>query len=126
MIHLRELRLNITGELPDAYPFSIPVVKSFEQLFFRKPVTIFVGENGSGKSTLLEALAKAAGMITIGSDEIDADVTLNAVQPLAQRLRLVWNKRTHRGFFLRAEDFFGYVKRLRALRQSMENELSTN
>jgi predicted ATPase len=115
-IHLREMRLNLTGDLPDVYPYSVPVVKSFERLSFEKPVTLFVGENGSGKSTLMEALAKAAGMITVGSAEIDLDETLNTVQPLANALRLVWNKKTHRGFFLRAEDFFGYIKRLRALR----------
>jgi predicted ATPase len=123
-IHLREMRLNDTGEIPDAYPFSIPLVKSFERLSFEKPITIFIGENGSGKSTLLEALAKAAGMITVGSAEIDSDETLNPVQPLANVLRLVWNKKTHRGFFLRAEDFFGYIKRLRALRESMQDDLT--
>lgn len=123
-IHLREMRLNLTGDLPDVYPYSVPVVKSFERLSFEKPVTLFVGENGSGKSTLMEALAKAAGMNTVGSAEIDSDETLNTVQPLANALRLVWNKKTHRGFFLRAEDFFGYIKRLRALRQSMQDELS--
>jgi predicted ATPase len=122
-IHLREVKLNFSGELPDSYPFSVPILNTMERLSFEKSVTIFVGENGSGKSTLLESLARAAGMITIGSEEVDKDVTLNPVQPLANSLRLVWNKRTHRGFFLRAEDFFGYVKRIRALRRSMENEL---
>jgi predicted ATPase len=29
-------------------------------------------------------------------------------------MRLVWSRRTRRGFFLRAEDFFGYVKRVNA------------
>jgi predicted ATPase len=35
---------------------------------------------------------------------------------------LIWNKRTHRGFFLRAEDFFGYIKRIRALRGSLAED----
>ena len=38
-------------------------------------------------------------------------------------MKLVWNKRTHRGFFLRAEDFFGYTKRLRALAQDLMTDL---
>ncbi len=36
------------------------------------------------------------------------------VAPLGRAMRLVWSKRTRRGFFLRAEDFFGYVKRVNA------------
>ena len=30
------------------YPFSIDVVKDFEELNFDSPVTFFVGENGAG------------------------------------------------------------------------------
>ncbi|MCB2202581.1 AAA family ATPase [bacterium] len=86
-------------------------------------ISIFVGENGSGKSTLLEAIAKAADMIVVGSDDIKRDKTLNPVEPLVNTMRLVWNKRIRRGFFLRAEDFFGYVKRIRALQDELAGEL---
>jgi predicted ATPase len=41
------------------------------------------------------------------------------VRRLADRLRLVWSIKTRSGFFLRAEDFFGYIKRL----SQMEAEL---
>ena len=122
-IHLREIQITTPKDRLDRFPFSVPVVQTLEKVSFPTPVTIFVGENGSGKSTLLEALARSAQMITVGSEETQRDQTLDALQPLADHLKLVWNKRTHRGFFLRAEDFFGYVKRLRALRLEMQADL---
>ena len=46
-------------KVPDfsSYPFSIPVIKNFQELSFTSPVTFFIGENGVGKSTFIEALA---------------------------------------------------------------------
>ena len=38
-------------------------------------------------------------------------------------MRLTWSKRPARGFFLRAEDFFGYARRLDATRAGLEAEL---
>jgi len=122
-IHLREISIPPNTEYTEEYPFNVPLVQQLGTLSFESPVTLFVGENGSGKSTLLEAIASAAGMITVGSDEIERDQTMDSVKPLVDVLKLVWNKRTHRGFFLRAEDFFGFVKRMRDLRQSMEEEV---
>ena len=101
------------------FPFSVPVVRELTTLAFPTAVTFFVGENGSGKSTLLEGIAAAAGLPAAGSADPGADVTLDAQRQLARALRLVWNRRTHRGFFLRAEDFFGFTKRLSALRAEM-------
>lgn len=123
-IHLREVRISLPENTGDHYPFNVPALQNMMVLSLNQPVTIFVGENGSGKSTLLEAMARAAEMVTIGSQPANRDESLRAVQPLADKLKLVWNKRTHRGFFLRAEDFFGYIQQLRTLRQSMEAELS--
>jgi len=122
-IHLREIQLNIPERKNKQFPFNIPVVNSIRGIKFPGEVTIFVGENGSGKSTLLEALARKAEMITIGSEEVHKDNTLDPIQPLVNSVRLVWNKRIHRGFFLRAEDFFGYVKRLRRMNEEMMADL---
>jgi predicted ATPase len=96
------------------FPFSVPAIAALRELVFAAPVTFLVGENGSGKSSFLEALAWAAESIAAGSASLDRDATLAHVAPLGRALRLTWNKRTRRGFFLRAEDFFGYVKRLNA------------
>ena len=123
MIHLRELHFKHNGKDSTKFPWNVPALQTMTLLSFQAPVTILVGENGSGKSTLLEALARSVGSIAIGSDDIGRDKTLDAVQPLADALKLVWNKRTHRGFFLRAEDFFGYINRLRSMREFMVDEL---
>ncbi len=86
-------------------------------------VTCFVGENGSGKSTLLEGIAAAASLPTVGATEVTRDGTLEAQRRLAAALRLTWSKRTHRGFFLRAEDFFGFQRRLASEREEFEQRL---
>ena len=125
MIHLRSATLR--SGLPvnkSQFPFNLPILTSLRELTFTAPVTFFVGENGSGKSTLLEAIACAANATTVGSESVKTDKTLTAVRYFAQHLQLSWNRRTHRGFFLRAEDFFGYAKSQAQLRQEMEAELS--
>lgn len=125
MIHLRSISLKNLQINTDVFPFNSPVIMDLSDVSFTSPVTILVGENGSGKSTLLEGIAKAAGLIAVGSEDVDRDSTLLAIQPLVDAMKLVWTKRIHRGFFLRAEDFFGYVKRLRELRQSMEDDITS-
>lgn len=122
MIHLRSIDLRATSR-SDAFPFNLPVVRTWEPLEFSSPVTFFVGENGSGKSTLMEALACAVGSITVGSESVKTDPTLKELRQLAKLMKLVWNQRTHRGFFLRAEDFFGYVKQLNKTRVDLEHDL---
>ena len=123
MIHLREARL-AAGSRDTGFPFELPIVRSLRSLRFETPVTLFVGENGSGKSTVLEALAIAARAITAGSAEAADDPTLDGVRRLARALTLTWATRTHRGFYLRAEDFFGYAKRLATMRAELEAELA--
>jgi predicted ATPase len=109
---------------PHRFPFSVPVVRALESLEFPTPVTFLVGENGSGKSTLLEGLAAAVGLPTIGSEAIRDDGTLAAQRALADQLRLSWTRRTHKGFFLRAEDFFGFTKYLARLRTELAGRLA--
>jgi predicted ATPase len=115
---LREVRRN-DREDDGAFPFTVPVIKALDALTLRGAVTFFVGENGSGKSTLLEAIAAAARLPAVGSADLDADVTLGAQRRLAGALRLGWSRRTSRGFFLRAEDFFGFAKRLGQMRSAL-------
>ena len=105
--------------LKDRFPFSVPSIKGLDSLAFPSPVTVFVGENGSGKSTLLEALALATKLPTVGLVESNRDPTLEAQRALAKTLTLVWHARSHRGFFLRAEDFFGFTHRLASLQDEM-------
>ena len=107
-----------------AFPFDIPAIATLSELVLDHPVTIFVGENGSGKSTLLEALAIAARATTAGSADAADDATLAGVRALAADLRLSWASRTHRGFFLRAEDFFGFARRMATMRAELEAGLA--
>jgi predicted ATPase len=112
-IHLRDFALNCAeNELSAEFPFSVPSIRSLtgRSVEFASPVTFLVGENGSGKSTLLEALAVAARSVTVGSAMAHTDPTLAGAQRLANELRLSWAKRTHRGFFMRAEDFFNFAR----------------
>jgi predicted ATPase len=123
VIHLRDARL-AADRGDTGFPFELPIVRSLRTLRFEAPVTLFVGENGSGKSTVLEALAIAARAITAGSTEAADDPTLDGVRRLARAMTLTWATRTHRGFYLRAEDFFGYAKRLATMRAELEVELA--
>lgn len=126
MIHLK----TIACRAPDTdqgaqFPFTVPAIAALigAQLSFETPVTFLIGENGSGKSTLLEALAIAAGSITVGSERIEHDASLARVRDLARALRLSWRKKTRRGFFMRAEDFFGYARRMRQMLEELEADL---
>jgi predicted ATPase len=108
----------------EGFPFSVPAVRTLPTLSFDTPVTFLVGENGSGKSTVLEALALACKLPTVGSAEGIQDATLKAQRALAKSLKVVWDRRTARGFFLRAEDFFGFTKRLSQMRSEMKAEIA--
>jgi len=121
-IHLRSVSLKKAAQLPGAFPFSLPLVRTLETLAFPSPVTIFAGENGSGKSTLMEAIAAAASLPIVGGERIQTDHSLEHARALAAHMRLAWSKRTHRGFFLRAEDFFRFARRMNELGKELENE----
>jgi predicted ATPase len=126
MPYLRSVTFNAPlGERGAQFPFTVPAVRSLlgQKLSFNTPVTLLVGENGSGKSTVMEGLAKAIGSITVGSRQVADDASLTHIQALADSLKLVWNQKTRRGFFLRAEDFFGYALHMQQTLAEMEGEI---
>ena len=108
---------------PERFPFSVPVIRAIDTLEFSAPITFFVGENGAGKSTLLEAIVCAARLPAIGSDRVDRDPTLVHARDLAAALRWSWGKPPKRGFFLRAEDFFGYARDMQRTRDELATDL---
>lgn len=123
MPHLRSIEPK--SELAaDRFPFTVPVIRNLRKLETSATVTFLVGENGSGKSTLLEGIAAAARLPTVGSESIERDPTLEPQRELGRALRLVWNVKVRRGFFLRAEDFFGYAKALSKLRSELQQRLA--
>jgi predicted ATPase len=118
MIHLRELTR--ATDRTEGFPFGLPAIRKLGTLTFGSPVTFLVGANASGKSTLLEALAIASGRVVVGGTDLKRDRSLDAIRPLAKALRLTWSRRTARGFFLRAEDFFNFARRNRELADELQ------
>ncbi|MCA9864678.1 MAG: AAA family ATPase [Thermomicrobiales bacterium] len=128
MIHLRSVELLRPGGQAEGgtYPFSVPAVAALATtpLTFTSPVTFLAGENGAGKSAILEGLACAVGAIAVAGDDLQHDASLAPARQLAHHLRLVWRSRSRRGYFLRAEDFFGFARRVTQLRSSLEEDLA--
>ena len=105
---LRQLELR-RDEVPswDQYPFSIPAVRTLEELRFTSPCTFLVGENGCGKSTLIEAIAIKAGFNAEGGTKHFRTQLRPSESDLHSYLRIVREPRRERsGFFLRAETMF--------------------
>lgn len=118
------LRSPPSGAGATRFPFAVPAIRTLAPLDLSAAVTYLVGENGSGKSTLLEGIAAAARLPAVGASEVGSDESLAAQRWLGEALRLTWTNRRHRGFFLRAEDFFGFQRRLSAERTALERRLA--
>ncbi len=111
-IYLKSLSLKPDIEIENFFPFNLPFIRNLPEITFSSPVAIFVGENGSGKSTLLEAIAAGMGTPAVGSDQLERDKTLAHARHLAKRLKFATSVRPLTSLFLRAEDFFGFTKKL--------------
>jgi predicted ATPase len=102
------------GQPPEGvFPWTLPVFRWLERLQFRAQVTFFVGENGSGKSTLLEALAAGVEAIAAGGADIARDETLEVARRFAGAYRFARRRRPATRLFVRAEDVFGFVGRVK-------------
>ncbi len=120
---LSEVRYRGSGR-NSSFPFSVPAIATLDTLVLDAPVTVLVGENGTGKSTLLEGLAIACRLPAVGSSRMESDRTLSAQRDLAAQLHLTWRGRSHRGFFLRAEDFFGFQRQIAKARAEHQAEVA--
>jgi len=96
------------------FPFTLPLVRGMGALAFTAPATFFVGENGSGKSTLLEAIAVGLKAVAMGSADLARDPTLAPARALGAALVFARKRAPKRKAFLRAEDVFGFTKRVAA------------
>ncbi|QED47958.1 AAA family ATPase [Cytobacillus dafuensis] len=94
------------------YPFSIPSIKSMDEIILKKNVTFFVGDNGSGKTTLLEAIAEKCGFNTAGGGRNNSYEVHASVSSLGEFIRLSWMPKVTNGFFLRAESFYHFASHL--------------
>ncbi len=120
MISLRSL--SVEGKV-GVYPFHCAQVMSLGTRSFISSVTLLVGENGTGKSTLMEALARKLSLPSIGGEDASRDTTLQGLDPLCDAIRLTFGVRVRKGFFLRAEDFFNFVRRISLMQEDMAWEL---
>ncbi|MCG3159610.1 MAG: Chromosome partition protein Smc [Acidobacteria bacterium] len=120
MIHLQSVNLKPAAKRQSGFPFNLPLVRKLDQIEFHSPVTFFVGENGSGKSTLLEAIGAGVKLATVGGDDVERDQTLQYARALGKQMKFVWRDKTHRGFFLRAEDFFNFARRLQTMTRELQ------
>lgn len=96
----------------DQYPFSIPSIKTLNQLDITHSVTFFVGENGSGKSTLIEAIADKCEFNIAGGGRNNTYADHVADSVLSNYLRLSWMPKVTSGFFFRAESFYNFASHI--------------
>lgn len=97
------------------YPFNIDVVKNFDELEFKSPVTFFVGENGVGKSTFIESIAVSLEMPAEGGTENFRYSTKNTTSNLSDYLTVSTYNKPKLKFFLRAESFYNFSSELERL-----------
>ena len=119
MIYLSKVSHEAGGIGQEGFPFNLTFVQNLK-VEFNTPVTYLVGENGSGKSTFLESLGCVLKLPVVGSQALHTDPNLAAQKSLGRSYTLEWNARTKWGFFLRAEDFFGFTKKLQETNREME------
>lgn len=98
------------------YPFSIPIIKNFNNLKFSKNVTFFVGENGVGKSTFIEVIALLLGLSSESGTQNflyrskDTHSSLYKYLTLYKSGRIPTTK-----YFLRAESFYNFSTEMERL-----------
>ena len=99
----------------DRYPFSLPAVRTLEQLDLHPKMTFLVGENGSGKSTLLEAMAVSLGMNPEGGSPNFGFATRESHSQLHEYLRIGKGLKPRDRYFLRAESWFNLATEIERL-----------
>ena len=113
-MYLEAFRRKRGARVDDAFPWTIPALRSLREVRFSAPVTFLMGDNGCGKSTLLEALASAVDATAIGALDVVDDETLAGSRRLADAFEAVERGRPPTRAFFRAEDSFGFTKRVQA------------
>ena len=91
------------------YPFNIKSFQNLDELQLPTNVTFFVGENGSGKSTLLEAIADLCEFNLAGGNRNHSYDVHAAQADLSDYVRLSWERKVSKGFFLRVETFYQFA-----------------
>lgn len=113
MLFIKGINIKKSDNLPDEYPYNIPLIKNFEELLFDKPVSFFVGENGTGKSTFIEAIAVACGLNAEGGSQNFRFETKASHSNLYKNIVLYKNGNLPvTKYFLRAESFYNVASEI--------------
>lgn len=123
MIFLRSITRKHKEIASDQFPFNLSIIQTLKVINFTTDVTILVGENGSGKSTFMEGLACALNSIAVGETNLENDPSLIKARQLSDDFQLSFLEKTRKGFFMRAEDFFQYCKKMNTMKSDLENEM---
>lgn len=121
MIYLKRCEIENSTDKRD-FPYSLPIFQNGFELNFNRDITVITGENGSGKSTLLENLAAKIGFSVYGGSCDQTTVKRYINNPnmyedgmvdkqekfaddisLREDMKLIWQMKTRKGYFLRAE-----------------------
>lgn len=97
MIHLKSITFK-KDEKNQTYPYHVPIFN--QEITFKKPITILIGDNGSGKSTLLELIKEDLGLFQIGQPL----KPLHKVKSLSK-----YHLHKPKGFYFSSEDFTTYI-----------------
>ncbi|WP_285011072.1 AAA family ATPase [Pedobacter faecalis] len=111
--YIQTIRLAAKDDLPEGYPFNIPVIENFKELRLHPKVTYLIGDNGMGKSTLLEAIAVGLGFNAEGGTKNFNFSTQATHSDLHNYLK--FTKGAHQpkdGFFLRGESFYNVASEI--------------
>ncbi|MBP5455961.1 MAG: AAA family ATPase [Paludibacteraceae bacterium] len=119
-IYLSQIRRKDCDTLsPEEYPLSIPVIKEFQSLQFRKSVTFIVGPNGSGKSTLLEAIAVLLNLNPEGGSKNFNFHTVETHSQLSDALIASRADLSYKdAFFFRAESYYNVASEIDRIAES--------
>ncbi|NRA38021.1 MAG: AAA family ATPase [Planctomycetes bacterium] len=101
-------RISIESGDANQYPFSIDVIRHWQEVELHPKVTYFVGENGSGKSTIAEALAITLRLNPEGGNRNINFSNLESESILHQYMQVDLGFNTIKSaYFFRAESTFG-------------------
>ena len=119
---LEAFRRRREARVDDAFPWTVPALRNLREVRFTALVTFLMGENGCGKSTLLEALAAAVQADAAGAETVEIDATLAGARRLAAAFEALERGRPRTRAFFRAEDAFGFTKRIEREMQQIDAE----
>lgn len=105
------------------YPFNLEWLNKMTELEFRKPLTFLVGDNGVGKSTLIQAIAIQSQLPQLTNEMYENNPEYELILKLSHTLKTVWDFKSNKGFFFRADDFISFIRENKKLKKDLENEL---